>query len=255
VRNTSNAFWTFASTDSSGAFTLAGLLDRNYRLALLDPQSLLRFESDPIPAGARDALVRVPGSCFVENLRGRVLSGAGKPVPGLLVTPNVDVLTVRLDEHSRSTFGFPAAPVKTDAEGRFAFDRLPRDHAYLIVSGEDVMPMEWARGEQGGIGKAAGSHPDAIEIRVELSYHLQVEFAAGSADELRALDAQGRALPMMILEGTSSMSTDQLPLEGDHSRILVVRESTATLALFKAHLEVRRAPLVLVPGQLNRVQL
>jgi hypothetical protein len=255
LRDMPTVFWNFAVTDSGGGFELAGLCDRNYRLAVLDPQSLLRFESDPIAAGTIDALVRVPGSCYVEKLEGRVLSLAGRPVPGAWVAPCVDVLTVRIDEHSRSTFDYPAKPVQTDAEGRFSFERLPREHAYLKISGEDVLPTEWARGGAGGIGKAAGEQPGEIVIRVELSFHVQVEFAPGSADELRALDEQGRPVPVHVFEGTSSMTTDSLSLEGGRSKILVVGENTATLLLFKAGAEVRRAPLTLAPGQLNRVQL
>ncbi len=253
LRNLSTVFWTFAVTDSGGNFTLEGLLDRNYRLAVLDPRSLLRFESDPIAAGTLDARVRVPAAGFVEDVRGRVLSTAGRPVPGVTVTPGVDVLRVQIDAHSVSSFGFPAPAVVTDAEGRFHFARLPRLEATLELKGDDIVPAEW--GNDGGIGKALGDGRHEVEIRVELSFHVQLEFEPGSADELQVFDAAGKRLAVHLFEGTNSISTDSLQLEGGHSKIFVVGENAATLLLRKAGEDVRRVPLALVPGQLNRLQL
>src|SRR5258706_467966 len=220
--NISTVFWTFAITDSGGGFELQGLLDRNYRLAVLDPQSMLRFESGSIAAGTHDALVRVPGSAFLEGVHGRVLSAGGRPVAGVTITPGVDGLSVQIDAHSRSSFGFPGAPIATDAEGRFRFARLPREQAFLTLSSEDIVPLEWGNPRGGGIGKAVGDPKNEVVIRVELSFHLQVEFEPGSADELRALDTQGQTLMVHVFEGTSSMSMDAMPLEGGHSKILVV---------------------------------
>ena len=253
LRGTSNVYWTFVVTDSAGGFTIEGLLDRDYRLAALDPRSLLQFESGPIAAGTRDALMRVPGSSFVEDVHGRVLSIGGKPVPGVTITPGVDVISVQIDANRRSSFDFPGAPVVTDAEGRFRFARLPREKATLSLAGEDIVPLEW--GAEGGIGRAVGDPKTEIVIRVELSFHVQVEFEPGSADELQAFDADGRRLWVHLFEGTNSMSTDSLPLEGGRSKILVVGENTAALLLRKAGEDVRRVPLALVAGQLNRVQL
>ncbi len=252
-RGTSSVFWTFVVTDSGGGFTLEGLADRDYRLAAFDPRTLLRFESGPIAAGTRDALVRVPGSSFVEDVHGRVQSIGGKAVSGVTITPGVDVISVQIDARSRSSFGFPGAPVVTDAEGRFRFARLPREQATLSLTGEDIVPLEW--GAEGGIGKAAGDPKNEVVIRVELSFHVQVEFEPGSADELQAFDADGQRLWVHLFEGTNSTSTDSLKLEGGRSKILVVGENTATILLRKAGEDVRRAPLALVAGQLNRVQL
>jgi hypothetical protein len=251
LRSTPSVFWAFVVTDSGGGFTLEGLADRDYRIAAFDPRTLLRFESGPFAAGTRDAVVRVPGSSFVEDVHGRVLSTGGKPVRGVTITPGVDVLSVQIDAHSRSSFGFPGAPVVTDTEGRFRFARLPREQATLSLTGEDIVPLEW--GGEGGLGKAAGDGKSDVVIRVELSFHVQAEFAPDSADELRLVDAQGQPVMIHVNEGTARTRTDVLALEGDRSKIMVVGESAATIVLYKQKQEVRRAPLVLVPGQLNRV--
>ncbi len=252
LRNLSTVFWTFTITDAGGNFTLEGLSERNYRVAVLDPKSLLRFESGPFPAGTRDALLRVPGASFVEDVHGRVLSMGGKPVPGVTITPGVDVLRVQIDAHSMSSFEFPAEPVVTDAEGRFRFARLPREQATLNLRGEDIVPAEF--GGEAGIGKAVGDPRNEVVIRVELSFHVQVDFEPGSADQLLALDADEKQLSVNLFEGTNSMSTSELQLEGGRSKIFVLGEKAATLVLHKDGKEVRRAPLTLAAGQLNRVQ-
>jgi hypothetical protein len=252
LRELSTVFWTFVITDAGGNFELQGLFDRNYRVAVLDPKSLLRFESGPFAAGTRDALVRVPGASFVEDVHGRVLSMGGKPVPGVTVTPGVDVLRVQIDAHSMSSFDFPAAPVVTDAQGRFRFARLPREQATLNLRGDDIVPAEW--GNDGGIGKAVGDPKNEVVIHVELSFHVQVDFEPGSADQLLALDADGKQLSINLFEGTNTMSTSELHLEGGRSKIFVLGEKAATLVLHKDGKEVHRAPLALAAGQLNRVQ-
>jgi hypothetical protein len=168
------------------------------------------------------------------------------------VTPGVDVLRVQVDAHSMSSFGFPAPPVVTDAEGRFRFARLPREQATLTLHGDDIVPAEW--GNDGGIGKAVGDPKNEVVIRVALSFHVQVEFEPGSADQLLALDAEGQQLSVNLFEGTNSISTSELQLEGGRSKIFVLGENAATIVLHKDGKEVRRAALVLAAGQLNRVQ-
>jgi hypothetical protein len=253
MRNLSTVYWTFVVTDAGGNFALEGLLDRSYRLSVLDPQTILCFEAGTFAAGTRDALLRVPGSSFVEDVHGRVLSIGGKPVPGVTIRPGVDVMRVQLDAHSVSSFGYPGATVVTDAEGRFRFARLPREKAELELRGDDIVPRQW--GDEGGIAKSVGDPKHEIEIRVELSFHVQFECEPGSGDMLQAFDAEGRKLSVHYFEGTNSFSTDALGLEGGRSRIVVLGENAATIALLKAGAEVRRVPLALVAGQLNRVQL
>jgi hypothetical protein len=248
-------FWTFARTDADGAFELKGLLDRNYRLAALDPGSLLRVDSEPIPAGTQDAVLRLPADAYLHDVRGQVLTKAGAPVAGVEVSPHLEVLTVHIDEHSWSSFDVDSKSVLTDADGRFAFERLPRERVYLAFSGEDILPLEWARREQGGIAAVAGKALDHIVVRVALRYHFQVEVAPDVADQLRVLDAQGKTVMINVFEGSSKMSTDAMALTDGRSKVMVVGEDARTLVLSKAGEEVSRVPLKLVQGEMNLVRL
>ena len=255
LKNSSSVFWTFVVTDAQGRFTIVGLLDRMYRVAALDPETLLRVESEPMPAGVQDALIRLPKSPYLVNVRGKVVSSAGKPLAGVTLTPNHDVMTVQIDEHSWSTFDVGSKPVITDAEGRFAFDKLPREKVYLKVTGDDILPIDWGRKEAGGIEAAAHAKLAEIVITATLRYHFRVELAPDLADEMRVVDADGRPVMINVFEGHSSMTTDSLALVGGRSKVMVVGEEARTLVLSKEKKEVRRLPLELVAGEVNVVRM
>ena len=104
-----------------------------------------------------------------------------------------------------------------------------------------------------GGGVNAASLAGGSRWRMEPSSGVEVG-SRGSADQLQALDAEGKQLSINLFEGNNTMSTSELQLEGGRSKIFVLGEKAATLVLHKDGKEVRRAPLALAAGQLNRVQ-
>ncbi len=255
LKDTSTVFWTFVKTDARGRFTIEGLLARAYRLAAMDPATLLRFESEPIHAGRNDALIRIPRNAYFENVRGKVVTRAGEPLAGVLVMPMADAMNVQVSEGSWSTFTVGSKPVATDAEGRFEFKRLSRENMYLKFGGDDILPLDWGRKQAGGIEAAAKGELDKIVIQVALRYHLQIQVDPDEADEVRILGADGQGLAINVFEGNMSMSSDSVELAQGRSKVLVVGDDARTLVLLKAKQEVRRAPLALVRGGVNIVQL
>ncbi|HTF88278.1 MAG TPA: sigma-70 family RNA polymerase sigma factor [Planctomycetota bacterium] len=255
LRETSSVFWTFVRSDAHGEFKLEGLMDRAYTLAAMDPLTLLRVESEPIQAGASDARIRMPSGACLEHVRGRVVTASGEGLAGVAVTPMADVMTVHMTPQMWSTFNVGSKPVVTDAEGRFAFERMPRERVYLKLSGDDILPQDWARSQTGGIEAAAKDGIEAIVIQVALRYHVQVETDAELADEVRVLDAEGNAITINVFEGSSSMSASAVPLTAGRSRVLVVGDAARTIVVLRQGQEVRRAPLVLARGKVNTIQL
>lgn len=255
LKDTSSVFWTFVKTDADGRFKIEGLLDRAYRVAALDPSTLLRVETEPISAGRSGVSIRLPKSPYLENVRGRVMTNAGQPVAGVTLSPNHDVMTVQIDEHSSSAFGIDSKPVVTDAEGRFSFAKLPREKVYLKITSDGILPLEWGRKDAGGIEAAAHGKLDEIVIRVTMRYHFQVEIAAELGDEIRVVDGDGHAVLINVFEGNTSMLVATMQLVSGRSKVLVVGEEARTLVLLKENKEVRRVPLALVQGELNVVRL
>jgi hypothetical protein len=257
LSETPSVFWSFVKTDSAGRFRLEGLLDREYRLAAMDPETLLRVESGPVPAGRKNVEIRIDGDSVWARVSGRVVSSSGTPVPGVTVMPMCDVITARESANSRSTLHSQGKSTTTDREGRFELRRLPRERVYLRLDGEDILPLEYGRGESAGIGDLSHGEVEKLLLKVSVRYHLQVELSSGeveAADEVRILDGQGQPIVINVFMGNSRRSTDSVELKDGKSDVLVVPEEARTLVLLEKGKEVRRTPIHLVAGELNLVR-
>ncbi len=254
--------WSFVQTDGSGRFKIEGLLDREYTLVAMDPETLLRVDSAPIRAGTKNAKIELPARLYLDHLSGRVVSRAGKPIAGVNVTPTTDVMTIHPTPNSTTSFHSAAKPVVTDADGRFAFHRLPRERVYLQVVGENILPVQYGRPKRGdgagdGLANASKQELDDILITAPLRYHMQIELAperADLADRFRVVDESGNALTINVFEGSSHMSTDEGEIHDGKSRVVAVTEETKTLVLLKGLKEIQRVPLALAASGVNVVR-
>jgi RNA polymerase sigma-70 factor (ECF subfamily) len=260
MRETPTAFWSFVRTDAEGRFKLDGLLDREYALVVLDPATLLRVESDPIRAGRKDAVVRLPANGYHEHVAGRVVSRDGKPVAGVRVMPKQVVVVVHPSPNSTTSMDVDAKATFTDAEGRFSFAKLPKEKVFLRIEGENILPFDYGCGPQGAmqpIGSVSSRKLDDLLITVALRYHMQIELPPERmdlADAVSALDENGKSLDINVFEGNSQMSATNFPLHGGRSPVVVVSEDAKTLVFTKDGKESLRVPLALTPGQVNVVR-
>ncbi|HET6204277.1 MAG TPA: sigma-70 family RNA polymerase sigma factor [Planctomycetota bacterium] len=243
--------WRFVQTDATGAFRIEGLLDRPYRLAALDRETLLRTEEGPFQAGDENVLLRMPAGALYDRVAGRVTSRSGRPVAGATIFPMCDAFRTALDGNAASTSHDALDGVKTDAEGRFELRRVPRSLVYLRVEGENLIPLEYGRG-----GELPKNRIEDLEIAVDLRCHFKVELAdPASADELSVLDAEGRALVINIFFGTGRQENERVPIVEGRSHSMAVSDAGRTLVLLRAGREVNRVPLDLVPGELKELRL
>jgi hypothetical protein len=256
LAETSSVFWTFARTGADGRFQLAGLTEREYRLAAMDPATLLRVETGPIRAGRRDVEIVLDTDRCWQRVAGTVVSASGEPVPGVGIVPLCDVMTVRLDEHSSSGLQARGRAARTDEQGRFELRLLPRERVYLHLDGESILPREFGR-SPGGIEEESGGKVEELVIRVGLRRHLKVELAPDPAaviDHVCVLDDRGERLRLHLFEGSSRTEADSLPLQDGRSDVLVVSDEARTLVLLHGDLEVRRVPLHLRAGSVNVIR-
>lgn len=244
----------FEKTDADGRFRLRGLLEREYQLSAMDPDTLQRIDAGSFPAGSEGVLIRFPHA-EDRALVGRVVSASGAPVHGVSVVPRCDVITARLDEHSWSTVHGQIRAAVTGADGRFELHRIPERGVYLALESETSLPTEVGRNEPGGIRALAKGHDGELVIQVELQRHLQVELAAGElVDELSVLDEAGERMRIHAFQGIARFESDAYPLREGRSDVLVVSERARTLVLSRLGAEVKRVPLVLVDDVLNVVR-
>lgn len=260
IQGVPTVFWSFVKTDNEGRFKVEGLLDREYHVVAMDPATLLRVDGGPVRAGSKNVRIELPARLYYERVAGRVVSRTGKPLAGVQVMPQCDVVTIRPNEHSQSTFHSTAKSVVTDADGRFEIKRLPRGKVYLRLDGENILPIEFGRdgrGNEGGIGSASQRQVDDLLITASLRYHMQLELApdrADLADSFHVIDGDGAKLTINAFEGSSRRSTDECQIHDGKSPVVVVNEEAKMLVLSKAGRETLRLPLTLAPTGVNIVR-
>jgi protocatechuate 3,4-dioxygenase beta subunit len=257
LMGTPTTFWPFVKTDAQGRFRLEGLLDREYSLVAMDQETLLRSTSDPIRAGRKDVELLLDVDAVYPRVAGRVVSSSGAPVPRVTVAATCDVITTKEGPGRESTFHSQGKVATTDAEGRFVLERVPKERVYLRLDGEDILPLEYGREDPRGIAGPSHGEFESLELRVQVRYHFQVELTgpeAKTADEIEVLDGAGGQIPINLFTGNSRRTTDSVELKEGKSDALVVPEDARTLVLLSKGVELRRAPLHLVAGELNIVR-
>ncbi|MCI0588382.1 MAG: sigma-70 family RNA polymerase sigma factor [Planctomycetes bacterium] len=243
--------WRTVETDANGHFRIEGLLDRPYRIAAMDPATLLRIEEGPFPAGSENLLFRLPADALYERVAGRVSSRAGRPVPGAVVFPMCDAFKTELKGGGASTNHDKLAGVRTDAEGRFELRNVPRSLVYLRIEAEGLIPLEYGRGSE-----LPRNQIEDLQITVDLRCHFKVELDdPASADAVSVLDADGKALTINIFYGNSRQENDRAPIVEGRSHTMAVTDAGRTLVLHLEGKEVNRVPLDLTPGKLKELRL
>lgn len=248
--------WSWDESDEQGRFVLTGLTERDYAVAAMDPETLLRAVEPGVAAGRRDIVLVVRTGELFPRLAGRIVDSHGAPVPNAEVFPMCDALETRFEGNVIGTHHETAAASSTDAEGRFALARVPKDLVYLRIQGNDVIPLEWGRGLDGGLARLVGREAEELVIAVERRCHFQVELEVpAEADQLGVLDADGRELTVSEFRGNGREDTERHALVEGRSATLAVGDKAATLVLFRAGGEVRRVAIRLTPGTPTNLRL
>lgn len=234
-------YWRTTSTNADGAFELAGLVDREYKVGLLDTRTLDLLRTGPFAAGARDVSI-VFETAAARRIEGHVKSTRGAPVPGValdLMRPTYGGISMSLDEGVRVS----------DAEGRFAFEEVRGTELMVWIRGDDVvpamLPVPDAIGEEG--------FTITVAVRCHFKVHLSGELA--SADRLRVLDAEGAEMDLMDITPSGVTTMKHASIVDGRSASLGVAEGAWTLSILRNDAEVLRRDLRLVPGILNVIDL
>ena len=229
-----------------GEFVLGGLLAERYRVACLHHRSLLHAEVGPVQAGTRDVRLVLEGAARCVRVAGRVVSRSGKPVEGIRLYPGMKlprwpfVDEPRFAKHGDSTM--------TDAEGRFAFEKIfPEGLTFQVISPQ-VLVMDWR--------PPADAKLDDLEISIALRCHVQVDLGDRRefAESFVVLDAAGEKIEALEYQGPMAMVHDPVPIELGRSPVVAITEDAKTLVFSKGGEEVGRFPLSLAPGELKIVR-
>lgn len=258
-----DSVWRRIEAGGDGRFRIDGLLQREYKLRAMDPETLLIAEAGPFAAGALDVEIRMPTDELYPKVAGRVLSHAGRPVAGARIFPMCDAFQARLKGEIVNTSHEALDGTTTDAEGRFELANVPKRLVYVRVEGEGILPLEYGRYVEGDERFAEttvrGLPKDSIEdleIVVDLRCHVQVELADPSiADMLSVLDEHGQELIINIIAGNSRREVPRAEIVDGRSYPMAIPDSGKTIVLYKGGIEVARKSVTLAPGDLMQVKM
>ena len=247
--------WTTVQTDAEGRFRIEGLSQRNYDVEALDPDTLQRGRLGSVPAGSERLRIELDAEGLFPSLAGRVVDHEGRGVAGVAVRPMCDAFQQRIGGEVVGTSHEMASGTRTDEDGRFALTQVPRDLVYLRLDGPDILPLEWGRRVEGGLGSLVEASADELEIEVSTRCHFQVELADPSeADAFSLLDAEGQELMISEFQGTSRMEAPRQRMVEGRSNPMAVSDRATTLVLYREGEEVRRAPVRLRSGERTVLQ-
>lgn len=251
------AAWPWALTDDQGRFELGGLQDREYSLRVLHASSLLMVDAGPYRAGRRDLEIVLDLDELYGPIEGRITSANGDPLEGVTVDRWVMTYTSPHGESGMLFWSEDGAGAVTDADGRYRFERLPRDGVTLHVKHPDILPEEFrlARDEHGGPRER--DDWKSIDFVCKHRFHVQVEIDPGLATSgsISLLNAAGEETLIQVFSAGGHMSTGRYHFQTEKTEVMSVSGDVREVVIRDEEgAELGRQSVELEFGELNSIE-
>ncbi len=249
-------------TDASGRFRVEGLLDRSYTIFAVVPSTLAAAEPRRIRAGTSDATLRLTDD-ETQRVAGRLVSLSGTPLADVRVAlghsaPDASIEERELSSWNDSPLPVPsfsrnfldAATVRTDADGRFAFEALHTRGASLLFVGD---ALQWPHTEP--LTAAADLESLRIAAKASCRFRVVLESDPGEADAFKLVDEHDNLQPLLIPVSDAVISAPSADLVDGRSGVVIGAEGAVTIVLLRGGEEVRRVAVDLPAGAGHEVGL
>ena len=245
-----NAIVHWASLDDEGRFELTGLTEREYVLHVAGDGLEWGTVTDPIEAGSEGVEIAVPAELAWERVRGRVVTTTGEPVSGVAISSWVTALRRVVEVQggtSDVTRFFMGQSVRTDEDGRFELEGLPKQGVQFHLISDEIVPSYTS--------VEAIDDPDAFVIEVLGRAHFELTVVPGpdAPDAFRVTDATGRELEILEMKADGYSNYDRFELTDGRSGVLTLTTDAAFLHLLRGQEELDVLPLSLRTGEVTRI--
>jgi len=245
-----------ATTDEHGRFALTGLMQREYAVMALDPRTLVGVPQTVVRAGERVVLTLEDGD--LQAVAGRVVSRGGTPLAGVQVALGRGFDWERPAEPARGPLAPPDAVMSfpdqgsttTDASGRFAFEAVHVEGAFLSLRGNAIV-----LGASHPLDRSQGLEQLEIVVDAACRFRVVLEGDPTLVDGFHMLDLEDRPQPLYVEIEAHTISTSTVDIHDGHSGVAMTNEGERILVLTKDGQEIQRRTLAFEPGPLREIRL
>ncbi len=226
----SPVLWRRVETDADGGFELGPVLEREYSLRVMDPETVDWIESAAV-AGTGAPTIAFPRAT-PDSLTGRVTDPHGRPLGSIRVVTTKIVLRIPTPGSAvpfEVTHRGPSAT--TDERGRFALAPLARAGTRLDIVGSSVLPESVLLQEDS---------PSQLALVVSRRAYVRVVTDLAGADGFSVFDADGALLTAVAYLTGSVYAEERVRMFGGRSAIVAVPETARTVVLYAGERELAR---------------
>jgi len=230
-------------TDASGAFRLAGLATRAYRVRALSPGQRMMVLSDPVVPGSGDLVMQVPADAIRARVTGRVVNTKGEAIGGARIS-----IDARTAENKQGwDIGLQGGSIATDDQGRFELLNVPRYHVTMNVDVGKTRVKTFVL--------APDMSSENLEIAVARRSRLHVELdPADAADAFEIVDARGERLSMTVYDSSDWQHSTRVLRDDAGFPACEASEEAVACVLLRNGIELRRIPIELMPDRKNVIR-
>lgn len=223
-----NATLPWVVTDKDGLFHIEGLDERTYELNVVGPKLDYAMQTRPIDAGSNNVTIVALDEDRLEELRGRVLTRLGDPVPGVFVTPWISAVAgdfAVADGSSSVTRYFYGSGATTNAEGEFVLPNVPSQWTQFYVSGPGIVPSYAAVEDV--------EDPADFDVTVGARFEVSVEVTDSELgiDAVDAIDANGDPVPMLRIFADGYSTFASIEVTDGRTGVFALEDRATSLRL------------------------